>query len=735
MLHLATEGRSGGSYRRDGGRSGGSRSARSSNTTSEDDERVIGQERLAIPPQIPFGRQTPVRRLTQPIVDRVVGAISPPGSPRAASKGNELSGNGADGAMSWSSSRSGSRPQSISGSRHGTGAQVNTTTESPSIQLDDPDWSGQHKAKHEGGIKRNAFSENYFQKFFIVERELGKGGKGVVLLVRHELDGVNLGHFACKRVPVGDDHAWLEKVLIEVQLLQQLSHPNLVSYRHVWLENSQLSRFGPSVPCAYILQQYCNSGDLLRYVVGDVPKLNTNEQLKAQMRRRSKGAGGTDKPDMSAQAARRLPFEEIYSFFRDITAGLAHLHSANYIHRDLKPSNCLLHRSDSGSMRCLISDFGEVQASSAARAATGATGTISYCAPEVLKPDENGRYQNFTAKSDVFSLGMILYFMCFRRLPYVASENITEEFEDLEVLREEISGWRGFSEGEREREDLPEQVYRFLRRLLSVNPDDRPTAQEILHVLGDNEELGFSRPINIHKRDKSSSRRISPLPSGEGLRPALSANGGSRTSSAAYMEDDAGHITSTASPFRSLSPKKRPLSPRSQEPNPTNTIVRQSISVPEKLEVAPPPPLATPLLMPPPPVHHPLHYQLLHPVHTYEVLAPRTQQIVASSIRLSVFLLKAYTLISPCLPWATNNYVALPLLVLMGWEASGEGAVTVGSQGRAERRVLGLVLGLATHFVVLWVAARTGRLCAGGSVARGVGVWDAAWEGVGGRLP
>jgi hypothetical protein len=84
------------------------------------------------------------------------------------------------------------------------------------------------------GISETAFSPNYFEKFFVEERELGRGGRGVVLLVKHMLDGVTLGHFACKRVPIGDDHAWLEKVLIEVQLLQTLSHQNLVSYRHVW---------------------------------------------------------------------------------------------------------------------------------------------------------------------------------------------------------------------------------------------------------------------------------------------------------------------------------------------------------------------------------------------------------------------------------------------------------------------------------------------------------------------
>ena len=55
----------------------------------------------------------------------------------------------------------------------------------------------------------------------------------VVLLVKHVLDGVTLGRFACKRIPVGDDHQWLENVLLEVTLLQNISNENLVSYRYV----------------------------------------------------------------------------------------------------------------------------------------------------------------------------------------------------------------------------------------------------------------------------------------------------------------------------------------------------------------------------------------------------------------------------------------------------------------------------------------------------------------------
>lgn len=347
-------------------------------------------------------------------------------------------------------------------------------------------------------IKKEAFSPNYFKTFFTEEKELGRGGKGVVLLVKHELDGVSLGQFACKRVPVGDDHAWLEKVLIEVQLLQGLSHPNLVSYRHVWLEDVKLNRFGPSVPCAFILQQYCNSGDLLHYIAGSTPSVvSTKEQFKAQMRRVSRGQAesmGDARPQQ-----RKLSFEEIYSFFKDITSGLAHLHASNYIHRDLKPSNCLLHQ-DGNEIRCLISDFGEVQPENVVRKSTGSTGTISYCAPEVLKRDHLDRYGNFTTKSDIFSLGMILYFMCFGRLPYNSADSILEEFEDIDTLRAEISSWKGFQDERRERPELPNQLYNFLKRLLAINPADRPSASDVLHAI--RTEKGLENP---RKRTSSAS--------------------------------------------------------------------------------------------------------------------------------------------------------------------------------------------------------------------------------------
>lgn len=329
------------------------------------------------------------------------------------------------------------------------------------------------------GISSTAFVQDYFSKFFTVERELGRGGRGVVLLVQHTLDGVPLGHFACKRVPIGDDHEWLEKVLVEVQLLTQLSHQNLVSYRHVWLEDFQISAFSPNVPCAFILQQYCNGGDLHNYVCGDAGTSTTTQQLKERFRRRSKGE--TEMPTRIKNEPKKLHFDEIYSFFRDITAGLRFLHLHNFLHRDLKPSNCLLHRTGHET-RVLVSDFGEAQYEYIARKSTGATGTISYCAPEVLmRVNSDGPFGDFTFKSDIFSLGMILYFLCFANLPYKASNVLHEEREDVDKLRAEIVGWEGFDDQKRLRPELPLELYAFLKRLLSLNPDQRPTAEDVNH--------------------------------------------------------------------------------------------------------------------------------------------------------------------------------------------------------------------------------------------------------------
>lgn len=579
-------------------------------------------------------------------------------------------------------------------------------------------------------IRREAFSPHYFKTFFVEERELGRGGKGVVLLVRHEIDGCALGQFACKRVPVGDDHAWLEKVLIEVELLAKLTHPNLVSYRHVWLEDVKLHRFGPSVACAFILQQYCNSGDLLQYIVGDAPKEATKEQLKAKMRRRSKGQ--TERLGEPEQWQRHLPFEDIYSLFRDIVSGLAYLHDANYIHRDLKPSNCLLHR-ENGKLTCLISDFGEVQPENAVRKSTGTTGTISYCAPEVLIQDANGRFGNFTTKSDIFSLGMILYFLCFGRLPYTNANSIQEELEDVDLLRAEIAGWKGFQDERRERPDLPPKLYQLLKRLLALNPADRPSATEVLGAITHESHMGGPRrePRSTSPSGPLHGRRIhnlespksaaSPVPDpakpryqdpdpSDGLEGpvALVPKGRDQSPSATQSNSVQKHASPNLDRRLSLglelSPKQNGHQhPRSDRKSPA-----------EEGEPLPSPPL----LMPPPTTFlGAVQHRSMMMLHHLDNVYHNNAASIVFLLRLAIFFFKMASLANICWPYMVKVGIGAPVIGIATLDLGMPRPYNLDmGSGPADARRWNwgwtfTFLLLLLHFVVLGVIHRWGSVC------------------------
>ncbi len=411
------------------------------------------------------------------------------------------------------------------------------------------------------------------------------------------------------------------------------------------------------------------------------------------MRRRSRGQA--ERPDLRS-SQRKLSFEEIYSFFKDITSGLAHLHASNYIHRDLKPSNCLLHK-DGNEFRCLISDFGEVQAENVVRKSTGSTGTISYCAPEVLKQDEFGRYGNFTTKSDIFSLGMILYFMCFGRLPYKSADSIQEEFEDMDMLRAEISGWSGFVDERRERPELPNQLYDFLKRLLALDPNERPSANDILTAI--RTEKGLESPSRTRNGSSAGlGGRIvqsfdSPMPPGTPVNGIVlprdfkfpfswRTEPSKRVRSGAYIEDASEPSSPTTSPssqlvFDAKSLSRSPSAHRNESP---------SLN------------LRTPLLMPPPSTAMSrFNHQLSIHRHYADAWIRRNQQVLQLFLKLGIFLVKLYSITRPCTPLGAREVVMWPLMFLAGLElASGTqvGWVTIAL--------------LVAHFLVLGVTMRFG---------------------------
>ena len=606
---------------------------------------------------------------------------------------------------------------------------VRSRLESPVSPTPPPDaeFIGSSPAPPSAGnaISESAFSPGYFEKFFTVEKELGRGGRGVVLLVQHVLDGVHLGHFACKRLPIGDDHTWLEKVLVEVQVLTSLSHQNLVSYRHVWLEDFQINAFSPRVPCAFILQQYCNGGDLHNFICSPAQSTTTTQQLKERIRRRSRGE--TELPH-KANELKKLHFEQIYSFFSDITAGLRFLHLNGFIHRDLKPSNCLIH-TVSGETRVLVSDFGEVQYENAARKSTGATGTISYCAPEVLqRVSHDGPYGNFTFKSDIFSLGMILHFLCFANLPYVSANVLFEEREDADRLRHEIIGWSGFDDHRRLRPELPQELYTFLKRLLSIDPESRPSADDVNQGIMTGRLSDtlpqFRRRSSAAAEELTPGRRVQKLDTptqgnsptrGVGLgldiaatrhkarplnvrRRSRSRERSRLASSTAAVEDDDDY--QTADDDADGTPDPEPLS--------ASVILRPKIPFPPPATSngtlpSPSPERRTQLLLPPP-TEHDLLSIVTHTLETH---------ITTTSIRGLILLFKMVSVLQPCMANGLNASVVYPLLTLAALE------MTLMPYQVWKGVSLALV-----HVVVLAVALRYNILCSADYGRANLMTWD-----------
>lgn len=401
---------------------------------------------------------------------------------------------------------------------------------------------------------------------------------------------------------------------------------------HVWLEHFQPSNFAPSIPHAYILQQYCNGGDLQNYLFHEVDgDILTHKLRTRSMLREAKQLG----------SARRMPFDQVRAFFKDITAGLKYLHSNGLVHRDLKPSNCLLHRTEKR-LTVLVSDFGETTEENAVRKSSGATGTVSYCAPEVLiKDSRTGRFGNFTQKSDIFSLGLIVHLMCFGKLPFTHADPMNEENEDYDRLREEIASWQGLTNERGSRPDVSDRMREDLSRLLSLKPEERPSSEDILRALKANPNI-----YDNGSRTSSGSRRGSMVAderdSAEYRMPAV---------------EDEPHSPNSAS-FESTF---EPMAQDDRYPLSESTAVvrRRRLQSPPRPFDAPKPAKEPYLLLPPP------------QSRVSRIVSVATGPAFTALAKLLIFGIKMWTILAPCRPLAVELRAAYPLLGLAAADLTG----------------------------------------------------------------
>jgi serine/threonine-protein kinase len=202
------------------------------------------------------------------------------------------------------------------------------------------------------------------KRYRIVER-IGAGGMGEVYLAHDLILG---GEVALKFLPAGleGDPERLQRFFAEVKLAQKISHPTVAKVHQL----EQLDGL-------YVLS--------MAYVDG--------EDLASLLRRIG-----------------RLPADRAEVIARQMCEGLAAIHQARVLHRDLKPANVMI----DGRGHALITDFGLAEVKGATSDEEQIVGTPAYMAPEVLesKPADE--------RSDLYSLGLVLYELFTGRSAYVA---------------------------------------------------------------------------------------------------------------------------------------------------------------------------------------------------------------------------------------------------------------------------------------------------------------------------
>lgn len=208
-----------------------------------------------------------------------------------------------------------------------------------------------------------------FGRYELLE-EVGRGGMGVVYRARHvELNRV----VAVKMILSGylADSEQIRRFQQEARTAARIRHPNIVN----------VFDYGEAEGHHYFAMDYV-SGQSLQQLL-------------------QRGL---------------LPIEQAVQLVARVARAVAYLHQHGIIHRDLKPSNVLLDESG----QAYVSDFGLAKwlAETEPRTVSGAVlGTPSYMAPEQAQ----GRLADISPRTDVYSLGAILYALLTGRPPFVGS--------------------------------------------------------------------------------------------------------------------------------------------------------------------------------------------------------------------------------------------------------------------------------------------------------------------------
>src|SRR5215207_3894652 len=172
------------------------------------------------------------------------------------------------------------------------------------------------------------------------------------------------------------------------------------------------------------------------------------------------------------QRKKRIPPDQVARLLNEISLALDYAHKQDVIHRDIKPGNIILHNKTeditvdkplTDDVEAIITDFGLVRImNTASQTATGmVSGTPAYMSPEQARGDQTDQ------RTDIYSLGVVLYEMLAGRVPFEADSTLTVLHMQIHTTPPPIAG-------------IPEKVQQVIDRALVKNPDDRyQTSREL----------------------------------------------------------------------------------------------------------------------------------------------------------------------------------------------------------------------------------------------------------------